>query len=62
MAVYALGLTPLLEIMVNIISDSYEEMVAFADDLAAVGRVEHLRKWWDTLTSIGPLFGYHPQP
>ena len=58
MAIYAIGLTPMLEELknFNII------MVAFADDLTAVGTFDSLRSWWDNLMKTGPIFGYHPQP
>ena len=61
MAVYAIGLTPLLEMMLKITNDN-DKMVAFADDLTAVGKFESLRRWWDNLIELGPKFGYNPQP
>ena len=30
----------------------------YADDVSAVGQVEHVREWWDKLSSTGPKFGY----
>ena len=61
MAVYAIGLTPFLEMMLKITKDN-DKMVAFADDLTAVGTFESLRRWWDNLIELGPKFGYNPQP
>ena len=61
MAVYAIGLTPLLEMMLKITND-HDKMVAFADDLSAVGKFESLRRWWDNLIELGPKSGYNPQP
>lgn len=37
-------------------------MVACGDNITAVGKCVSLKKWWDSLTSIGPFFGYFPQP
>ena len=34
--------------------------VWYAADATGVGRCSSLRKWWDTLSQLGPLFGYHP--
>ena len=32
-----------------------------ADDSAAGGKLEEMRKWWDNLCIKGPLFGYNPK-
>ena len=32
----------------------------FADDSAAGGKLQSLRKWWDNLLEIGPKYGYFP--
>lgn len=61
MAIYAIGLTPLLDRMKNI-ADIDMKLVAFADDLTAVGNFSTIRKWWDELIVEGPKFGYQPQP
>ena len=34
----------------------------YADDASATGLVTDLRKWWDDLASVGPCFGYNPNP
>ena len=36
--------------------------VWYADDSAAAGSVEHVKKWWDHLQFNGPCFGYYPKP
>ena len=61
MAVYATGITPLLEDLLSVIS-VHDRMAAFADDITAAGKCVSLRTWWDHITSIGPYFGYFPQP
>ena len=64
MAIYAIGLTPLLEMLVHILIDTEDntKMVAFADDLTGVGGLRTLKDWWKTLCELGPKFGYYPQP
>lgn len=60
MAVYAIGLTPLLDIMLELAMGT--NMAAFADDVTAVGKCDALKSWWKILMDTGPLFGYYPQP
>ena len=61
MAIYVIGVTPLIIILIDIVVTSPESQVrvlAYADDFSAAGKLEDLRKWWNTLTIIGPKFGY----
>ena len=60
MAIYAIEITPLIDIMFENIAAI--RVAAFADDLSAVGKGEGLKPWWDALAEIGPSFGYFPQP
>jgi len=64
MAVYALGLGPLLtQLILDQELASNEDNVklaAYADDLAAGGGLKDLKIWWDTLIKIGPKIGYYP--
>ena len=32
----------------------------YADDSAAASSLEQLRRWWDTLSEMGPLYRYFP--
>ena len=34
----------------------------FADDACGAGSVLEIKKWWDVLNSLGPVFGYFPNP
>ena len=36
------------------------QQVWFADDATGAASCSNLRSWWDTLSSRGPAFGYHP--
>ena len=32
----------------------------FADDASGASPVAEIKKWWDTISAIGPEFGYYP--
>ena len=55
MAIYAIGTTPLLDLLAE---STEERETAFADDITAAGKIDGLRKWWDELTTTG----YFPKP
>ena len=38
------------------------KQVWYADDAAGGGKIKELQRWWRTLQSRGPLFGYYPKP
>ena len=57
MPTYAIGLTPLLA---TIKTNDETKHVAYADDLAGIGKLLNLRKWWDDIMINGPLIGYKP--
>ena len=59
MAVYALGLTPLLDHLQSVRSVKH---VAFADNLTGKGKIKETKNWWDTLITEGPKYGYYPMP
>ena len=65
MAIYGIGVTPLINMLIDIVvtsKDSQVSVLAYADDFSAAGKLDDLRKWWDTLTIIDPKFGYYPEP
>ena len=41
---------------------SLPESATYADDAVALGFVRDLRIWWDSLTNVGPSFGYYANP
>ena len=60
-AIYAIGITPMLDMLVAMQND-HNKMAGFADDVTASGNIEALRRWWEALMQIGPNYGYYPQP
>ena len=51
MAIYGVGITPLIKMLIDIVVTSAESQVgvlAYADDFSPAGKLEDLRKWWDT--------------
>ena len=36
--------------------------VAYIDDFNGAGMITDLLHWWNTLTTLGSLFGYYPEP
>ena len=64
MAIYALGITPLIMMMVELVRTKCGDikMVAFADDFSAAGKLKSLLQWWTTLFEVGPKFGYFTEP
>ena len=65
MAIYGIGVTPLINMLIDIVVTSTESQVsvlASANDFSAAGKLADLRKWWDTLSIIGPKFGYYLEP
>ena len=55
MAMYAVGTQPLIHRL-----DGIAKQVWYADDSAAGSRLERLRRWWDLLVEVSPLYGYFP--
>ena len=63
-AIYALGITPFIMMMVELVSTKCDDikMVAFADDFGVAGELKSLLQWWATLLKVGPKFSYFPEP
>ena len=62
MALYALGILPLLSLMKKDCEELNIKHAAYADDISGVGKLKELRKWWDNVTEYSPMLGYHPEP
>ena len=56
MPMYSLATLPLIE---KVNPDLSIIQSWFADDATAAGSISKLRDWWDALTTLGPMFGYH---
>ena len=56
MAFYALGTTPLLDILK--IKCTQISQVCLADDSTGAGKLADLKKWWNTIISEGEKYGY----
>ena len=55
MAMYPIRTHPIIHRL-----DGFAKQVWYADDSAAGLSLERLRRWWDRLREIGPLYGYFP--
>ena len=64
MAIYALGITPLIAWLSKKSKENTnsppKNQVAFADDLNGIGTLESLKEWWKLLE--GKKFGYNVNP
>ena len=56
MPLYALASIPLID---RVFLDEGTNQLWYADDSAAVGHLSGLRKWFDSLVSLGPSYGYY---
>jgi hypothetical protein len=57
MAMYAIACCPLLNRLLPLC-----KQVWFADDATGCDKLLALRKWFDALVEVGPLYGYFPKP
>ena len=63
MAMYAIGIVPLLQqSLLDTKTDKNLKKIAFADDFTGVGTIPNLRMWYDLIKSHGPNIGYYPEP
>ena len=59
MFIYAMATLPLVN---QLDHPQHGVQVWFADDASACDRLDSLRIWMKKLISLGPAFGYHPEP
>ena len=62
MAMYAIGIRPLIDTLSDTTDKSLCQQVWYADDSSAGGRMTEIKKWWDILFEAGPKYGYFPKP
>ena len=64
-AIYGIGVTLLIYMLINIVVTSTESQIgvlAYANNFSEPGKLENLRKWWDILTVTGPKLNYYQEP
>ena len=54
MAMYALGILPLLHLNIDESSCYKSKRIAFADDFTGTDTLEHLKAWWSEINGNGP--------
>ena len=65
MAIFGIGVTPLINMLIDILSNEYSanaNVKAYADDFSAARNLQDLTKRLSVRTEIGPKFGYYPEP
>ena len=62
MALYAIGIKPLIDNLANCVNKETCAQCWFADDSSSGGKLTEVRKWWDELCNLGPKYGYFPLP
>ena len=60
MAMYAIGIRPLIDILHQQTDTSKCQQVWYADDSSGAGKLTEIRNWWNILNATGPKFGYQP--
>ena len=58
MAMYAIGIMPLMTMVMGSMSSCIKQ-IAFADDLTGIGTIDQLKEWWDLIIEHGPYIGYY---
>ena len=57
MSIYGIAILPLIQKLQGL----YRQLW-FADNASAGGKITQLKEWWSRMQSLGPSFGYHPNP
>jgi hypothetical protein len=61
MALYALGIKPLVDKLAETIATDTCKQSWYADDSSATGKLAAIKRWWEKLCEIGPRYGYFPK-
>ena len=60
MAIFDIGITPLINMLIVILSNEYSaNVMVYANDFSASRNLQDLRRWLNALTEIGPKFGHY---
>ena len=62
MGAYGIGIAPMVGTLREKIDIGKCIQAWYADDSSSAGELAEMRKWWDTLCTIGPKYGYFPLP
>ena len=58
MTMFSLSMVPLITRLMEEVKAMFQ--VWFADDATGMGTLVNLKQWWSSISTIGPLIGYHP--
>ena len=64
MAIFAIAIIPPLLMLVDQaeqLPEKKPKSVTYANDFTGAPSIKNPLHWWNTLTTLGPLFGYHPE-
>ena len=61
MAIYALGIRPLIDNLGETVDHEKCKQSWYADDSSTGGQLTDMKTWWDQLCTMGPKYGYFPQ-
>ena len=63
MVAYTLGVTPLIQNILEITSSNklYSKEIEYDDDFTVAGLIEDIKCYWKYLNSFATLFGYYPK-
>ena len=66
MAIYVIAITPVLFMLIDqaeqLLGKGTKSVAAYADGFADAGSITNMLHWLNTLSTLGPLFGYYPEP
>ena len=58
--IYALGIRPLVDCLVNAVNTDKCKQAWYADDSSSAGKLSEMKKGWEQLCLYGPSYGYYP--
>ena len=62
MAIYAIRITPMLDMTLIAMQNGHNKVLGLANDVTTSESPEALKRWWNTLMQIDPNYGYYLQP